>query len=705
METRSTFSRLAFWLTLFCGIVAFHGLSAQAWSKKVTFSFPDSEGGPPATGSFNVTANQMTSPSDPGKPITDPNKVIFNGDSLGYIKLRLDGLVWDSESASTDDEAGAEYLLFVHSNWVDSDPAIYPDPKKKRKFIIAPNTEFTSSMSRPPSITFIVSNSGTYTFKIGYRVTTPFTKENKVTYERFTFTLSGIKGKRIVTSAPIKTTVETPAVTNTEPEDDNRLDALFARAEKGKSPKMFLDYYRRSDDPVKKKKVEDYLVTRFQIEKKEDLFTIQFILDNLDGVRLPPGLIKIDSITAENGTLTTAPTKTFDREAMIMKLIDSTTTHLVYARDALGRPFSEPIKLVPGADLKAWVTENDEKGMAELKILGGTMPYSVTFYTASAGGKDTLHLKNQVYTPITNYIKENLSVSLPVKIAGIYKVEVGDDNGYVSTAQGTMFLTPPPKPPYAWLAIGGLVLIAGGIVFWQWQKKQQENREMEVLLEQKKYEKTIRRKQKITPEMAAAALVAEEGGGGAASSVEEYKTIEVDLDAVWRDSVTSTVILTEDFQRSMEDFEKEYKEIEQQEWFIPPGGFLLGEVGFSEETEAYELTLKEIVPYQELTVAQEDLMFGTDGWQELKDVAKEHYGVKVLGWYHIKVGNALDLTPNDVRIHSVYFREPYQLVMVKAEETQNIGFISRKITGRMNNVQDTQEGSSWLQLERKEAVV
>ena len=69
------------------------------------------------------------------------------------------------------------------------------------------------------------------------------------------------------------------------------------------------------------------------------------------------------------------------------------------------------------------------------------------------------------------------------------KVEVEDEDGYVNTAQGTMFLTPPPKPPYAWLAIGGLVLIAGGIVFWQWQKKQQENREMEVLLEQKKYEK------------------------------------------------------------------------------------------------------------------------------------------------------------------------------------------------------------------------
>ena len=698
METRSTYTRLAFWLILVSCLAVGQGLNAQ-WSETVTFPFPDKEDGTTSTGSFVVTANALKSPSDPGKPIKDPMRVIFNGDSVGYVKLRLDNLKWDSESASSDDDVGSQYLLFVHSNWVDSDPAVYPDPKKKRKFIIAPNTEFTSSMSRPPSITFIVKKSGTYTFKIGYRVTTPYTKENKVTYHTFKFNIQGLNG---VTSLP-KTKDPDPVGptvnndNNVDDYNDQRLESLWLRAMKGKDPGKFLEFYRNSDDRERKDMVEKYLLTQFQINKQDNTFKIEYILPNLDGVRINPNLIRLDSIRAEAGNLAEDPSKRVVRDSLFMTLKDSATTHLIFATDPLGRPLAETIKLVPGADLFARVLEDKEE-TADLEIIGGTLPYEVTFFTNAAGKSDTLSLPKPVYSSLKTFNKAELATTLPVTVAGVYKVQVRDDNDYLKIANGTVFLTPPPRPPYAWMVIGALVLIAGGIVLWQWQKKKHENREMEVLLEQKKYEKTIRRKEKAVAGLVAAA---EELNEQEAATVEEYKKIYVDLDALWRDSVTSTVVLTQDFQRSLEEFDKDQADTAVQDWFLPPGGFLLGEVAFSEETEAYELILNEVVSFQPLLANQEDLLFGEEGWQELRDMQREHYGTKVLGWMQVKPDGNMDLDPTGLRIHSTHFREPYQLVMVKSGTTGDIAFVSRKITGRMNNVKDTQEGADWFRLEPK----
>lgn len=128
------------------------------------------------------------------------------------------------------------------------------------------------------------------------------------------------------------------------------------------------------------------------------------------------------------------------------------------------------------------------------------------------------------------------------------------------------------------------------------------------------------------------------------------------------------------------------------------GGFILGKVAKAESR--YDVCLEQFVPAKEVNFnSVTRLEFGHKVLADLSNAMEDSRYIN-LAWFHTHPGHTAFLSNTDMKIHEVYYTEPYQVAIVLDSLTDDFdtGIFTRKIDGQVNNKPDIQKWVTWRTL-------
>ncbi|MEO1448538.1 MAG: hypothetical protein AAFV07_03365, partial [Bacteroidota bacterium] len=174
-----------------------------------------------------------------------------------------------------------------------------------------------------------------------------------------------------------------------------------------------------------------------------------------------------------------------------------------------------------------------------------------------------------------------------------------------------------------------------------------------------------------------------------------------DLTEHWPESAVHTIYLHRDSIAKLDDFiqEENVAMIEEAPDSIPEiGGFLLGNFKPTGTGGQYLVALEKFVPITPEEQGVYKVEFGEAAWGELDNVMTENPDLYNIGWFHTHPGHSLFLSQPDIRIHSGFFREKYQVAMEVDTLTPGLdtAFFTRRPDGEINNTKDRMPGTDWF---------
>lgn len=116
------------------------------------------------------------------------------------------------------------------------------------------------------------------------------------------------------------------------------------------------------------------------------------------------------------------------------------------------------------------------------------------------------------------------------------------------------------------------------------------------------------------------------------------------------------------------------------------GGFLLGQFGRIEFSDAFRVTLDQYVPVKPEKNGAYEIEFGDEAQDELEKARDRFPNLKLVGWFHTHPGHGLFLSRPDQKIQRDWFRKPYHIAMEVETLTPNfdMAFFTWKKDGRLN---------------------
>lgn len=175
-----------------------------------------------------------------------------------------------------------------------------------------------------------------------------------------------------------------------------------------------------------------------------------------------------------------------------------------------------------------------------------------------------------------------------------------------------------------------------------------------------------------------------------------------DLTEHWPESAVPTIYLHKDSISALDHFiqTENVAMIEETPDSIPEiGGFLLGNFKPLGDGRQFLVALEKFVPITPGEQGVYKVEFGEAAWGELDSVMTDNPDLYNIGWFHTHPGHSLFLSQPDIRIHSGFYRENYQVAMEVDTLTPGLdtAFFTRRPDGQINNTKDRMPGTAWFQ--------
>lgn len=181
----------------------------------------------------------------------------------------------------------------------------------------------------------------------------------------------------------------------------------------------------------------------------------------------------------------------------------------------------------------------------------------------------------------------------------------------------------------------------------------------------------------------------------------EYKTVDINLNAIWDDSIIDKVYLAPEFIQSLDNFLADSSndgiQNELQGAIPEVGGFMMGR--FSKDKDHIQVLVEKFVPFVPEYNDVFKIEIGTKTLvDELGDAQDKNPKMEVIGWFHTHPGHGLFLSTSDLSVQR-HFPNDYQVAMEIDSLTKGLDMsvFSRKFSGRMNNSNDRKAGTNWFQ--------
>lgn len=693
---------LTFFLLIALGLAPFMGNGQTRWTKTIILKDRQEGNRTPEAAKVVLSAYYMNSRLAVGDPITmnangEANFVSFPGLNDGFIKFKIDKIIWTDESF----DKSPEYKVVVRSLWVDMNPKLWLDIRRsskskealRRSFINAPNVEYIDGDSLPPPFIFRVNQNDSYAFTLGFKVLTPKTARERPFPHTFRFNVKGLirdappeieeepEKPEVVIIEPIELEEEggpeVPVIE--EPTDNSEIDAAVARARKNEDTDQLIQLIRLYPDVPSVEEARGDLTIHMRKELIDSL-TYRIDIEFEKFSRSLPKRDQLDiSFALGKRVLTGAdrPYHTWSGDKLIVRPRRDRRDYTLIATVKATPENKDQITLNPINDNIVFSYEDtQEEEAVALHIQGGNAPYQL--HLEQKNGDDYFSVEGSmtIYGD-TVLTKERIARALALSDEGDFRMFVEDAEKLKKTGTVLVHIVPPPPiPPYVWYASGaGLFLLFIGYRLWAARQRRKDEELQELIEARGGLDPKVKRKPKP------------------------------DLIGFWNETSISDLSLHKNF---IEEISNHLKE----RTHFPPGsksmieGLILGTVlKFDYEKEQYEVRLDRFRSIDPRPLDFYDDVPDREKWPEISEVEQDHRDLVKIGWLQVVEDEPMRLKAEELQFQDEQFSELFQLLLkIDIKDGERMcGFFTRTISGKVNNAEDRMEGiEHWMDWDKLE---
>ncbi|MCB9233205.1 MAG: hypothetical protein H6581_16230 [Bacteroidia bacterium] len=643
-------------------------LQAQSWENIVGLKDRRGKNGADEVkvGSFTLHATYTTDKVGRGTDIPANATVDFGRKPEAYIKVYISDLKWIDPTFT---EGDRNWKVVFNPTWLNVTPKIWDKEADKKKVMIGYYTEYSDQSGAPPPIIFTVSNSGDYTFRLGYKILTPQTTKEKPNYVDFSFSLRNIGKKDPAAKVEEKKVVVAPPTTNPEDElsdadleksiqdlvDKGDLKGLKKLMAKFPNRRPVIDAAIFFEIQMGQELIQDSskISTNYRYFPQEQASPSEVIITAKIGDREVPA----DSVGKWHKGVFIAHTR--------MK-------YTLQAAHIISPKNKSKIEIDPSVGKLALFAYKDtlDSAFIHFHIKGGGPPYRLFFFQKKKRQILPIDKPFIIYSKDTIVNKFAIANRLRIQDEGDFSITLFDKIGQKAVGTHLVFIAPPPLIP-DWLKIAILiatfVIIIAAIIVRRQQRKRDE--EMDKSLAVMRSKPTMRQKP------------------------------ELNLGLIFKESAISLVMLNDEFIQDVEAYLRDRKAKPASKDSDLVEGLVMGRImKFDHNTEQFHLQLER---FERMKVSKTADFYhdrhDEDAWPELREIEERNPELQRIGWLQTAGGNTMSFSNAEQQFHEEQFPELYQLAMkIDADAANNtVVFLSRSLSGKMNNPRSIRVDAAW----------